>query len=78
MFLPFGVYSAPSHHFVVPSPYKQGESAVRSFYPHAVSAPDGSCTLYSVLSLQARLHPKSSGDSGKDGNDNLQDLLPDG
>ena len=34
---------APPHHFVVPSPYKQGESAVRINIPH------GSCTLYSVL-----------------------------
>ena len=34
---------APPHHFVVPSPYKQGESAVRVNIPH------GSCTLYSVI-----------------------------
>ena len=34
---------APPHHFVVPSPYKQGESAVRVNIPH------GSCTLFSVL-----------------------------
>ena len=40
----FGVcFWAPPHHYVVPSPYKQGESAVRINIPH------GSCTLYSVL-----------------------------
>ena len=33
--MPCGVYSAPPHHYVVPSPYKQGESAVRSFFSHS-------------------------------------------
>ena len=27
---------APSHHFVVPSPYKQGESAIRINTPHGL------------------------------------------
>ena len=30
-----------------------------------------------LTKLQARLHPKSSSNSRKDGNSNLQDLLPD-
>ena len=40
----------------------------------------GLLTTHSSLltKLQARLHPKSSGDGGKHGNDDLQDLLPDG
>ena len=34
--------------------------------------------LYSLLTdLQARLHAKRSGDGGKHGDDDLQDLLPD-
>ena len=44
---------APPHHFVVPSPYKQGESAVR------INIPQGSCTLYAVsytLPLLLRNH----------------------
>ena len=28
--MPCGVFLAPPHHYVVPSPYKQGESAVRA------------------------------------------------
>ena len=28
-------FSAPPHHYVVPSPYEQGESAVRSVYSSA-------------------------------------------
>ena len=28
-----GAHSAPPHHYVVPSPYKQGESAIRDFTP---------------------------------------------
>ena len=42
----FGVcFWAPPHHYVVPSPYKQGESAVRAI----VELRKVSCTLYSVL-----------------------------
>ena len=36
-----GCFWAPPHHYVVPSPYKQGESAVRIKYP--------AWKLYSVL-----------------------------
>ena len=31
-----------------------------------------------LTNSEARLHPKSSGDGGKDSDDDLQDLLPDG
>ena len=42
----FGVcFWAPPHHYVVPSPYKQGESAVRAI----VASRKVSCTLYSAL-----------------------------
>ena len=45
-----------------------------------VFTPQGLLTPHSSLltKLQARLHPKSSRNSRKHGNDNLQDLLPDG
>ena len=44
-----------------------------------VFTPQGLLTTHSSLltNSKARLHPKSSGDSRKDGNDDLQDLLPD-
>ena len=49
----FGVcFWAPPHHYVVPSPYKQGESAVRAIVAlRKVSCTlcSVSCTLYSVL-----------------------------
>ena len=48
---PCGVLSAPSHHFVVPSPYKQGESAIRSLCPCGARISQGSCTLYSISCL---------------------------
>ena len=48
----FGVcFWAPPHHYVVPSPYKQGESAVREIVAlRKVSCTlcSVSCTLYSV------------------------------
>ncbi len=59
--MPCGVCLAPPHHFVVPSPYKQGESAVRINY-HVISKTNHYtlCPFAPLRDRRIRPHPPSA------------------